>query len=170
MLGRHGAELGGRQILQRTAETAEPGTHARQEDDVFIGTLGFHGGKLRVRRGEYRRWEGTAVGREVRCSSLTRRALGAHPSPSAPSQGAKHTRTDTLRFARRWRLRRLAFEPSPRYPACALPPRALPSPPARGRVPPRRDPVVRTSARPRAPPPSGWRRLSPRVTAPSRAP
>src|SRR5207245_11427879 len=38
------AESDGRQVFHRGPERAEPGPHARQEDDVFMGTLGFHGG------------------------------------------------------------------------------------------------------------------------------
>src|SRR2546429_2134109 len=65
LLPPHRAEVGGREVFERTAEAAESGAHAGQKDDVCVGTLSLHGGKLRVRRGEYRADGGRAVGRSV---------------------------------------------------------------------------------------------------------
>src|SRR5438132_486998 len=44
MLRRHRAKLDRREVLERAAERAEARADAGEEDDVFMGTLGFHGG------------------------------------------------------------------------------------------------------------------------------
>src|SRR4029077_6629517 len=117
VLRRHGAKLGRRQLLERTAEAAESGAHAGQEDDVCIGTLGLHEGSSALVRGISGGWgEGGRARRIPGLRAWARRCVrpivipraespgsaGSAPckgarGPSAPSQGAeKRTHTCVL--------------------------------------------------------------------------
>src|SRR5438093_1076710 len=56
VLRRDRAKLDRREVLERAAERAEARADAGEEDDVFMGTLGFHGGSSALDRGISGEW------------------------------------------------------------------------------------------------------------------
>src|SRR2546430_4477334 len=66
MLRRNGAELNRREVLERAAERAEARADAGEEDYVFMGTLGFHGGSSALDRGISAEWRERGRARTLR--------------------------------------------------------------------------------------------------------